>query len=147
MCRCIVAISQWPVGDVGDAKLIAQLSIELVVLSSATQLDAHVGTLELVIAEGVDLAGAAGLPLATEEAIAEGGANEGQKGDVVVEWYAILNQDGQLQIVQADAVFVLAGSVACVVKSTLKEYGCCVAGPRYLRSLVQPLYPDRVRRR
>ena len=89
------AIGSLPLVNVHDAELIASLQIELVVLCTAAQLDAHVETLEAVVTEGVDLTYALGLHLTTETKT-EGGTYEGQHGDVVAHLHTILNKDGEL---------------------------------------------------
>lgn len=107
------------VNEVGDAKLIAQFQVELVVLSTAAQLEAHVvavraelvwiHTLTLVLVVGADSVGKVR-------------TDEGQKGDVVGNLDAVLDQDGNLKVVVRDFHIAFLGTALGVVETRLEEY-------------------------
>ena len=90
--------------NVGDTQLITHFEIEFIVLSTATELEAHIGTLHakpLILIEGAHLSTIAHF-IITTDAIGEIWADERKESDVVRSLDAILDQKGNLKVIVTD---------------------------------------------
>ena len=106
------------VEEVRRGKLIADLSINLIIFSTATELETHVvafGTVTYIIAPILDF------PLRTD-GIGEIGAYEGKDGDMLVGLETVLDDQGNFEVIVSNIVISLLGTTLGIVKTRLEEY-------------------------
>ena len=106
------------VKEVRCGNLIAYFSINLIVFSTTTELEAHVvafGTVTYIIAPILDF------PLRADS-IGEVGSDEGKDGDMFVGLETILDYKGDFKVVMGNFDIPFLGTTLGIVKTRLEEY-------------------------